>query len=107
MVKRIGGVIAAVFVILLAATTASAATVGPQLQRKLAGLADSAGVGVVIVAFNTDSGLQPQHLDVLRSVGLLNGTTLPQLGMVALLATAGQVRALAANPAVRSVWSND
>lgn len=87
--------------------TASAATVAPDLASRIAGLADSADVGVVIVTFNTSSGLQPQHLDVLRAAGLSRGYTLQTLGMVAVPATAGQVRALAANPAVRSVWPNE
>lgn len=108
MFRRIGLALAAIlFLVGIAAATASAATVGPTLQSKLSSLADSASVGVVIVSFNTNNGLQPAHLDVLRGVGLVNGTTLQSLGMVALPATAGQVRALAANPAVRSVWAND
>lgn len=107
MLRRIGLALAAAILVGIAAASASAATVGPSLQSKLSSLADSASAGVVIIAFNTDNGLQPAHLDVLRGVGLFNGTTLPSLGMVALPATAGQVRALAANPAVRSVWSND
>jgi serine protease AprX len=86
---------------------ARAATVGPSLQSKLAGLAANASVGTVIVSFNTTNGLQPSHLDVLRSVGITKGYTLNRLGMVAAVATAGQVRALASNPSVRSVWANE
>jgi serine protease AprX len=107
MLKRIAGSLAAVAFVLLAATSAPAATLGATLQSRLAGLADSADAGVVIVAFHTENGLQPQHLAVLEGLGVLRGTTLTQLGMVAIPATAGQVRALAANPAVRSVWAND
>src|SRR6185369_676311 len=108
MLRRFGTALAAAFLVCLAAAaTASAATVGPTLQAKLAGLADSASAGIVIVAFNTDNGLQPEHLAVLTGLGITAGTTLPTLGMVAVPATAGQARALAANPAVRSVWSND
>jgi serine protease AprX len=86
---------------------AQAATIGPRLQAQLASLGDSASVGTVIVSFNTSSGLQESHFNVLRSVGVTGGLTYPTLGMVAQPMTAGQVRALAANPAVRSVWSND
>jgi serine protease AprX len=64
-------------------------------------------VGVVIVAFNTNTGLSDAHLNVLRGVGITRGITLQRLGMVAAPATAGQVRALASNNAVRSVWPND
>jgi serine protease AprX len=85
----------------------SAATVGPSLATKIAGLSNTASAGTVIVSFQTNSGLNASHLAVLSAAGVLRGTTLPHLGMVAIPATAGQVRALAANPAVRSVWAND
>jgi serine protease AprX len=85
----------------------SAATLGPSLQSKLSGLAADAQVGTVIIAFHTTQGLQPAHLDALRGLGITKGITLNRLGMVAAVATAGQVRALASNPAVRSVWFND
>jgi serine protease AprX len=87
--------------------TASAAKLGPSLASQLVNLPDAANVGVVIVSFNTSSGLRASDLDVLRGVGITRGITLQQLGMVAVPATAGQVRALAGNSAVRSVWSND
>ena len=48
-----------------------------------------------------------EHLNVLRAAGVTGGQTFPTLGMVAQPMTVGQVRALAANPAVRSLWSND
>jgi serine protease AprX len=87
--------------------SARAATVSPTLQNQLTSLADSASVGMVIVAFDTNNGLQESHLNILRSVGVTGGQTFPILGMVAQPMTAGQVRALANNPQVRSVWSND
>lgn len=62
---------------------------------------------MVIVAFNTTNGLQESHLNVLRSVGITGGQTFPMLGMVAQPMTVGQIRQLAANPAVKSIWSND
>ncbi len=86
---------------------ASATTLGPSLSAKLPGLADNASVGTVIVAFNTTTGLTPAHLATLTLAGISRGYTLQNLGMVAVPATAGQVRALAANPAVRSIWAND
>lgn len=89
------------------AIAVSATTVGPKLQVELDTLADNASVGMVIVSFNTNNGLQESHLNVLRSVGVTGGQTFPILGMVAQPMTAGQVRALATNSAVRSVWSND
>jgi serine protease AprX len=85
----------------------AAARLSPTLQAKLNGLANNVQVGMVIVAFKTNNGLQSTHLNVLRSVGVLGGQTFPTLGMVAQPMTAGQVRALQNNPAVRSIWSND
>ncbi len=93
--------------VILAAAHVSAATLGPSLQSKLSGLASDAKVGTVIIAFNTTQGLRPAHLDALRALGINRGITLNRLGMVAAVATAGQVRALASNPSVRSVWFND
>jgi serine protease AprX len=90
-----------------AARSASAAKLGPTLTAKLSGLANAAPVGTVIVAFNTNSGLTSSHLLTLTLNGILRGTTLPHLGMVAIPATAGQVRALSTNPSVRSIWLND
>jgi serine protease AprX len=86
---------------------ASAATLGPSLTAKLNGLADTAGVGTVIVAFNTSNGLNTSHLATLTLAGITGGYKLQSLGMVAAPATAGQVRSLASSPAVRSIWLND
>jgi serine protease AprX len=99
-------VIAAIFICAVSAA-ASAAKLSPSLAAQLNSLPDAANVGVVIVSFNTTSGLNLSHLGVLRSAGITRGLTLQQLGMVAAPATAGQVRALVNNAAVRSVWSND
>ena len=85
----------------------STATLSSALSARIAGLADSADAGMVIVAFNTASGLQDAHFNALRAVGVTGGHTFPTLGMVAQPMTAGQVRALSTNPAVRSLWSND
>ena len=81
---------------------AQAAKLSPTLQNKLTTVADNVSVGMVIVTFNTTSGLQPSHLNVLQSVGVTGGQTFPTLGIVAQPMTAGQVRALANNPAVRA-----
>ncbi len=96
-------------VISLAALAASApaATLSPALTQQLNGATDDATIGTVIVVFNAASGLADSHLQLLRTLGIPRGITLPNLGMVAVTATAGQVRQLAASPAVRAVWSND
>ncbi len=107
IIRKLSGLAQVILVAGLFAASATAVTVSPTLRSKLQGLANAADAGVVIVAFNTNSGLMESHLNVLRSVGVTGGLTYPTLGMVAQPMTAGQVRALAANPAVRSVWSND
>jgi serine protease AprX len=86
---------------------AQAATLSQTLRNQLAGLTDSASVGVVIISFNTSNGLAESHLNILRGLGITQGVTFQKLGMVGAVLTAGQVRALSNNPAVRSVWSND
>ena len=84
-----------------------AASLSPTLQNKLTSIADNVEVGMVIVSFNTNNGLQESHLNVLRAVGITGGQTFPTLGMVAQPMTAGQVRALQNNPNIKSLWSND
>ena len=79
----------------------------PALSARVAGLANDADAGMVIVAFKSANGLRNEHLNVLRAVGVTGGQTFPTLGMVAQPMTVGQVRALATNSAVRSLWSND
>ncbi|MBV9959340.1 MAG: S8 family serine peptidase [Acidobacteria bacterium] len=87
--------------------TFGAARLSPTLQNQLNGLANNASVGVVIISFNTSSGLTASHLNILRGLGILKGVTFQKLGMVGAVLTAGQVRALQNNSAVRSIWSND
>jgi len=107
MIRRTATALMAALLISIAVHAAAAATISPALQSKLSQVTNSASVGLVIVAFNTNNGLSAAHINILRGVGINKGTTLQRLGMVAVTATAGQVRALAANSAVRSVWSND
>ena len=84
-----------------------AATVSQTLQNQISALSDNVSVGVVIISFNSSNGLANGHLNILRSLGITQGVTFQKLGMVGAVLTAGQVRALSNNPAVRSVWSND
>ncbi|MBA3766229.1 MAG: S8 family serine peptidase [Acidobacteria bacterium] len=108
MIKRTATTLFAILMICSAiAAEAQGATLSPALQSQLNKLTAEQSVGTVIVAFKTSAGLNDSHLGVLRGVGINGGFTLQQLGMVAVPATAGQVRALAANSAVRSIWSND
>jgi serine protease AprX len=88
------------------AATAAAATLSPALEARLASAAPGDSVGTVIVAF-TSAPLDAAHLTVLGTAGITSGRTLPTLGMVAVDATAAQVRTLARSASVRSIWSND
>jgi serine protease AprX len=98
----------ALLMAIAAAQPASAAKLGPTLVSKLNGLANTSPVGTVIVSFNTSTGLNTSHLTILTLVGITRGVKLQSLGMVAVPGvTAGQVRALAGNPSVRSIWLND
>lgn len=106
-IRRINRILLAAAVSAVVAASVQAATLSPALRTKLSGLADDVSFGMVVVAFNTDSGLNEGHLNVLRSVGVTGGQTFLRLGMVAQPMTAGQVRALSANSSVRSIWSND
>ncbi|HYG80814.1 MAG TPA: hypothetical protein VD861_10520, partial [Pyrinomonadaceae bacterium] len=106
MMKRITTAAIAALV-LCAALTARAATLSPTLQEQVASQADSFNLGLVIISFKTSDGLKDAHLDLLRGLGVTGGYTFKNLGMVAAPATVAQVKALAANDAVRSVWSND
>lgn len=92
----------------LAASSFASARLSPTLRTKLPSLSNAQSAGVVIIAFNTPpSGLSLTNLSLLRSVGIANGVTFQKLGMVATVATAGQIRALQNNSSVRSIWSND
>ncbi|HEX8638301.1 MAG TPA: S8 family serine peptidase, partial [Pyrinomonadaceae bacterium] len=108
--RTFGKIFSLVFAIAMIGTLAfqtQAATLSAKLKNQLTSLADNAGVGMVIVAFNTNNGLNESHLNILRGAGITGGQTFPTLGMVAQPMTVAQVRALVGNPQVRSIWSND
>lgn len=86
---------------------ANAATLSSDLESQLSDAASSDTVGTVIVTFGGERALSGNDVDVLRAVGIDSGYTLENLGMAAVVATAGQVRELDGHPAVRSIWSND
>jgi serine protease AprX len=106
--QKIASIIIATLIICSALMAAgNAATLSPALRTQLNGLANNASVGVVIVSFNAPGGLTEDHLNILRGVGINRGVTFQKLGMVGAVLNAGQVRALASNSSVRSIWSND
>ena len=89
------------------AVQAQAAVLSETLRNQLNGLTDNVSVGVVIISFKTTNGLAGSHLNLLQNLGITKGVTFQKLGMVGAVLTAGQIRALSNNPAVRSIWSND
>jgi serine protease AprX len=105
--KFFGSMFVAALICISFSHAIGAASLSPTLQSRLNGLANTASVGVVIISFNTSSGLNNGHLDILRGLGITKGVTFPTLGMVGAVLNAGQVRALASNSTVRSIWSND
>lgn len=109
MIKRITNTAIIITFVLCSALgiAAQAATLSPALKTQIARLTDSAKLGMVIISFKTSDGLKTSHLDVLRGLGIRGGYTFQNLGMVAAPATVAQVKALNANPNVRSIWSND
>lgn len=104
-VRRLATVLA---LVLALPSFVTAAVIGSSLQQKLALLQPTDAVGLVIISFNDNGGgLTAAHVDLLRSIGVTVGQQLPQLGMVAATLNADQVRMLAANDAVRSIYAND
>ena len=97
----------AILAIVVSATTAAAATLAPALAARLATAAPGDRLGVVIVSFHGSAPLSLTQLGALRIAGITSGQTLPTLNMVAVDATAAQVRALAQQPSVRSIWTNE
>src|SRR5689334_15243497 len=105
--KKLAATFIATLILCAGIITAQAATLSPALKAQVAKLADNAKLGIVIISFKTDDGLKASHLDLLRGLGITGGYTLEHLGMVGAVATVAQVKALQANPQVRSIWSND
>ena len=105
--KNILGILSIPMIAGILFINADAAKLSRTLQTQLAGVADNASLGVVIISFNTTSGLNVNHLNVLRGVGITSGVTYAKLGMVGAVLTKAQVNALSSNPVIRSIWSND
>lgn len=83
-----------------------AATLAPELSSWLKAVApDAVYPQTVVVSFDS----RPLPADVrsqLQALGINDGYTLPDLGMVAITATADQITALNNDPDVRSIWPN-
>jgi serine protease AprX len=74
-----------------------------ELLNVLSGVPDTSSINV-IVTYRSMPGLL--DLNNLRSMGILGGTIFRRLPMVVVNATPAQIRAIAALPAARSVYSN-
>jgi serine protease AprX len=95
------------FACFILSISVAAATLSPDLRARLGSLTDDTSAGVVIISFNTTNGLSSSNLNLLRALGINNGVTFQRLGMVGAALNAGQIRALAANSSVRSIWTNE
>ncbi|HET6633234.1 MAG TPA: S8 family serine peptidase [Rhodanobacteraceae bacterium] len=96
----------AALAMVVAASASSAATLGPGLSSWLAGAAPTAIYPQAVIVTYNEQPLRPLTLLHLQLLGIDAGVTLPNLGMVAMTATAAQIRALQRDPDVRSVWPN-
>lgn len=105
--RRIASTLFAFLIVGVLFINIRAAELSPVIEGRLDGLADDVSFGVVIVSFDTTSGLTTGHLSILQSLGVTDGVTFQKLGMVGAVLNAGQIRSLATNANVRSIWSND
>lgn len=99
-------VLAALTVVLLPiASPASAQTLGPTLQEALASAAPLEQLEVV-VTFEAEGPISSGQIAELQAIGV-TGFWFRSLPIAGLLATPGQIEAIAALSSVRSIWLND
>jgi serine protease AprX len=87
------------------AQSASAAVIGPGLATQLASASPSDKLPV-IVTFNRSEAINPSDITLLRALGITQGITLRSLPVAGILATPGQIQALAQNNSVLSLYPN-
>ena len=85
------------------ATITGSVSVGLELLDLVSALPDSSAINVVVTYTNAPT---QADLDRLVLLGIPGGTRFRRLPMVVVNATKQQIRAIAALPSVRSVWSN-
>jgi hypothetical protein len=90
---------------LLATPSLAAAVIGKSLQSKLANIADTQAVQVV-VTFEGEGPLSESQLSALDALGV-NGLHFQALPIAGVVATADQIDAIANLAGVRSVWLNE
>ncbi|WP_216690084.1 S8 family serine peptidase [Hymenobacter siberiensis] len=78
------------------------AIVDPELRTAFA----TSPIAQVVVTFNGSGAPQASQLLALQQLGITRGITMQALPIAGIVATAAQVDALAANPAVRSLFIN-
>ena len=87
--------------------TTAEAKISPALRGRMKGLAKGKdAAGIVIVSFKTATGLKAKHLRLLDSVGVAAPARMDGLGMAAAVMTKKQVKQLAADPSVVSLFEN-
>jgi serine protease AprX len=102
MLRRINQLALAALVLSFSILSLNAAVIDPLLQAKLGSV--SGDLLPAVVTYNAQPG--PSDLTALRLLGVRYGVALNQLPMVGIWATADQIRKIAAQPAVRSVYFN-
>lgn len=102
-------VVSLVVMILVMATAeegfAQHAVFGPGLQSILQSSEPTQHLAVV-VTFRGESPITDDHLLAVRSTGITRGVTFKSLPIMGVLATPDQIRALAQQDGVRSIWPN-
>ncbi len=93
------------FLLFMGSTIAaySQAVVDSHLQSALA---NPTMLHQVVVTFQGDGAPSAANLQLLKSLGILNGRTMHALPVAGIMATTAQVNALSANPSVVSVYLN-
>lgn len=103
--RLLRAVVAVVVSALLTTPSFAAAVIGKSLQTKLANLADTQALEV-IVTFEGDGPLAETELSALDALGV-NGLYFQALPIAGVVATADQIDAIAHLAGVRSVWLNE
>ena len=92
--------------VLGSAGASSSATEGATVDPRLAPALAAGGTAEVVVTFRGEGAPTAAAVAALRAAGITTGVTFQALPMAGVLATAGQVEALAASPEVSSLYLN-
>lgn len=98
-------VLALALVLITVAQIASAGVLDPVLSRVISSSSTTEKLSV-IVTFKGDTAPTPEHLSLLRTLGISQAVTFRSLPMAGVLATPAQIAALAQSSSVVSVYAN-